>query len=302
MYRILVISVACLAAMSAVNSVEAGVASRAVREAVEFAGRKFGKEVAEEGAERLAAKMAQLAAKHGDDVVVAAFKKVGPRAGRIVSEAGEHGNIALRLLATHGDDALPIVAKAATLKAVAHYGDDAATAILKHGNVGEELIEHFAKEGAEALARVTPQNGRRLAMLAAEGQLKPELLSVVTRYGDEACDFVWRNTGALAIGTAMTAFVTAPGEFLDGTQKLTATVAETAIQPLVEAAVKPLAEVPKTIAAEAARNTNWTVVAFILGAVAAVMAGTWRWKTRLVTWLIRRGLRLGAPRATGPGR
>lgn len=292
MYRVLVISVACLAAMSAVNSAEAGVASRAIREAVEFAGRKFGKEVAEEGAERLATKMAQLAAKHGDDVVVAAFKKVGPRAGRIVSEAGEHGNIALRLLATHGDDALPIVAKATTLKAVAHYGDDAATAILKHGNVGEELIERFAHEGAETLAKVTPQNGRRLAMLAAEGQLKPELLSVVTRYGDEACDFVWRNKGALAIGTALTAFVAAPNEFLDGTQKLTATVAE--------AAVKPLAEVPKTIAAEAARSTNWTVVAFVLGVVAATAAGAWRWKSRLVAWLVMRGLRLGHPRKTRP--
>ncbi|HVX60819.1 MAG TPA: hypothetical protein VHC19_09460, partial [Pirellulales bacterium] len=268
------------------------VASRAIREAVEFAGRKFGKEVAEEGAERLAAKMAQLAAKHGDDVVVAAFKKVGPRAGRIAGEAGEHGGLALRLLARHGDDAFPVVARAASLKAVSKYGDDAAAAFIRHGAVGEQIVERFAKEGAEALAKVTPQNGRRLAMLAAEGQLKPELLSVVTRYGDEACDFVWRNKGALAIGTALTAFVAAPDEFLDGTQKLTATVAETAI--------KPLAEVPKTIAAEAARNTNWTVVAFVLGVVAATAAGAWRWKSRLVAWLVIRGLRLGRPRETRP--
>jgi hypothetical protein len=279
MYRILVFSLTLVMATSNVIPVHAGVASRAIREAVEFAGRKFGKEVAEEGVERLAVKMTQLAAKHGDDVVVAAFKKVGPRAGRIASEAGEHGGVALRLLAQHGDDALPVVAKAASLKAVAHYGDDAATALIKHGPVGEELLERFAQEGAEALAKVTPQNGRRLAMLAAEEQLKPELLSVVTRYGDEACDFIWRNKGSLAIGTALATFVASPQEFLDGTQKLTATVPE--------AVVQPLADVPKAVATEVARNTNWTALAVIAAMAAAVIAGICRWKTRGILYLVK---------------
>jgi hypothetical protein len=299
MYRVLIICAACLAAVSAVNSAEAGVASRAIREAVEFAGRKFGKEVAEEGAERLAVKMTQLAGKYGDDVVVAAFKKVGPRAGRIVGEAGEHGAVALRLLAQHGDDALPIVARATTLKAVAHYGDDAATAILKHGNVGEEMIERFAHEGAEALARITPQNGRRLAMLAAENQLKPELVSVVTRYGDEACDFIWRNKGALAIGATLTAFVASPEEFLDGTQQLTATVAETALQPLAEAAVRPLAEVPKAVATEVARNTNWTALAVFGLMAVGVFAAIVRWKARGILFLGKLWLRLRTHAAKG---
>jgi hypothetical protein len=119
MYRF-VICISCLAAMSAAQSAEAGVASRAIREAIELAGRKFGKEVAEEGAERLAVKMTQLAAKHGDDVVVTALKRVGPQAARIASEAGEHGGTALRLLGRYGDEAVPLAAKAASLKAVAN--------------------------------------------------------------------------------------------------------------------------------------------------------------------------------------
>lgn len=287
MYRVALIILVLLAAMPAANPVQAGVASRTIREAVEFAARKFGKEVAEEGTERLAVKMTQLAGRYGDDVVVAAFKKVGPRAGRIVGEAGEHGAVALRLLAQHGDDAIPLVAKAASLKAVAHYGDNAATALLKHGIVGEELVERFAQEGAEALAKVTPQNGRRLAMLAAEGQLKPELMSVVTHYGDQACDFIWRNKGSLAIGAALTAFVASPQEFLDGTQQLTATVAETAIQPLAEAAVQPLAELPKAVATEVARNTNWTLLAVIAAIVAAVFASILRWKARGLLFLVK---------------
>jgi len=241
---------------------EAGVRTKAIQEAIEFAGKKFGKEVAEEGVERLSSRMMQLAARHGDDVVAAAFKRVGPRAGKIVGEAGEHGGVALRLLAKHGDDALPLVTKAASLKAVARFGDDAATALLKHGSVGESLVEQFAKEGVEALGKVSPQNGRRLAMMAAEGQLKPDLVSVVSRYGDTACDFIWRNKGALAVGTAMTAFVAAPEQFFDGTAQLTEIVAD--------AAVKPLADIPKVVAAEAAANTNWNLVWLALGALAGL--------------------------------
>ena len=245
-------------------SVEAGVTGKALREALEFAGRKFGKEVAEEGAERLSVRMTRLAAQHGDDLVATALKRVGPRAGRVVEEAGEHGGLALKLLARHGDDVLPVVGKATALRAVARYGDDAATALMKHGAVGEKVIEQFAKEGAEAMAKVAPQNGRRLAMLAAEGQLKPELLTVVRQYGDGACEFIWKNKGALATGAVLATFVASPEPFLDGAQNLTLGIAE--------AAVKPLAEVPKAVAAEAAAKTNWTLL-FILGTVVLGVLG-----------------------------
>ncbi|HEY2414840.1 MAG TPA: hypothetical protein VGI40_21525 [Pirellulaceae bacterium] len=265
----LVLAVCLLVTLSA----NAGVRSKAVQEAFEFVSKKFGKEVAEEGVERLSSRMLRLAATHGDDVVATAFKRVGPRAGKIVSEAGEHGGTALRLLAKHGDDALPLVTKGTALKAVARYGDDATTAILKHGSVGEQVIEKFAKEGAEALVKVSPQNGRRLAMMAAENQLKPELMSVITRYGDQACEFIWRNKGALATGAVLATFVASPEPYLEGTQQLAATVAE--------AAVKPLAEVPKVVAAEAAADTNWTAVIVSLMVVLG-LAG-WRWSSRIYT-------------------
>ena len=106
-------------------------------------------------------------------------------------------------------------------------------------------------------------------MLAADGQLKPELFPVIIRYGDQACAFLWENKGALAVGTALTAFIVAPGEFLDGTQKLTEVIAE--------AAVRPLAEVPKTIAAEAAKSVNWTLlsvlITFVLGGIGCIWIG-----------------------------
>lgn len=259
--------VAVLVATFLVASADASVGSKVLQEALEFIGKKFSKEVVEEGAEQVSRRMAQLAAKHGDDLVAAAFKRVGPRAGRVVGEAGEHSGVALRLLARHGDDALPLVGRASALKAVSRYGDDAASAIIKHGSVGETLVESFATKGAEALVKVTPQNGRRLAMLAAEGHLKPELLTVVTRYGDDACDFIWRNKGTLALSTVAAAFVADPEPFLTGAQQLTSTVAE--------AAVKPLADVPRIVASEAAAKTNWNGVLVVLGCGVLIIPVLW---------------------------
>jgi hypothetical protein len=114
--------------------------------------------------------------------------------------------------------------------------------------------------------KVTPRNGRRLAMMAADGQLKPELVQVIARYGDSACAFIWRNKGALAVGAALTAFVTSPGPFLEGTQKLTTAVADATVKPL---------------AVGVANNTNWTLLAIIgtailigIGSLRGVLSGT----------------------------
>jgi hypothetical protein len=235
---------------------DAGVRSKAVQEAFEYVSKKFGREVAEEGVEQLSSRMMRLASRHGDELVAAAFRKVGPRAGKLASEAGEHGGLALKLLSKHGDDAVSLVTKPSTLSVVARFGDDAAEAFIKHGSVGEKLVGTFAREGAEALAKVTPKNGRRLAMLAADGTLKPELLPVVTRYGDEACEFIWRNKAALATGAVLATFVASPESYINGTQELVSTVAESA--------VKPLAELPRAVAAEAAAHTNWTPIVILM--------------------------------------
>ncbi|MFO0946447.1 MAG: hypothetical protein U1D30_10935 [Planctomycetota bacterium] len=156
------------------NHAHAGVASKVIQEAIEFTGKKFGKEAAEEGIETLASKMTSLAAKHGDEVVATAFKRVGPAAAHVLLKQASSG-VAVRLLAKHGDEALSLATKRGSLSAVAQFGDEAATALIKHGSLGEKLIVGFGKEGAKALAKVTPQNGRRLAMLAADGMLKADL-------------------------------------------------------------------------------------------------------------------------------
>ncbi len=214
----------------------AGVTSKAVQESVEFMTRKFGKEIAVEGIDRLSKRMSQLAVQHGDEVVSAAFRKVGPVAGRVAQEAAENGGLALRLLGKYGDDAVELAAKPRSLKLIAQYGDDAAESLVRHGTVGEGLVETFAESGAKALAHVTPQNGRRLAMLASDSTLQKPLVDVVAKFGDPACEFIWRNKGALAIGATMATFLANPEPFLNGTVQLTGIVADSAVRPLVEEA------------------------------------------------------------------
>lgn len=229
-----------LAMFALANVVEAGITSRAVREAVEFTTRKFGKEVAEEGVEKLTSRISSLAAKHGDEVVSQAFRKVGPRAAKLVGEAGEQGDVLLRMLARYGDDGAALATRPGALKLISQYGDEGAEALLRHGTVGEAVIGQFAEGGVKALAKVSPQGGRRLAMMAQEGALKPEMLDVIYRHGDKACEFLWKNKGALMVGATLAAFVASPDEFIDGTTQLGSVVAENV--------VRPLAEVPKVMA------------------------------------------------------
>jgi len=267
MTRNLSIALVVLCAIACTGPVSASVGSKLVQETIEFATRKFAKEVTKEGLEKFTGKVTKLAAKYGDQVVAGAFKKVGPRAGHIAVEAGEHGGVALRMLAQHGDKALSLTMKKSALGTVAKFGDDAAEPLMKHGTVGEELIGSFGKHGVAALARVTPQNGRRLAMLAGDGTLKPELLEVVARHGDRACDFIYRNKGALAIGTGLAAFVAAPEEFFDGTRELAAIAAD--------AVVKPLVAIPVAVAAEGAKRVNWSFLLVVVAIGIGIAVSHW---------------------------
>ena len=240
MIRFLIFCVGIGLSMPVVS--HAGVGSKVVQEAMEYTARKFGKEVAEEGVERVSSRMAGLAAKHGDELVSAAFRKAGPQAGRLASAAGTNGDVVLRTLARHGTDGAAALSRPGALNLVGRFGDDGAEALVRHGKIGEEVIESFGNTGAKALSQVSEQNGRRLAMLAKDGALKPELLDVVRKHGDSACDFIWANKGALAVGATLTTFVTSPEEFLNGTAQLTGIVAD--------AAVRPIAEIPKVVLAE----------------------------------------------------
>ena len=240
----------------------AGAKSQAAREAAEYVLRKFGKEAAEEGAEKLSVRIESLAAKYGDDAVLAA-RQGGPRALLAIEKSGKYGSQAAELLARHGDEALWIVENPQRLKLLANYGDDAAEAMLKHKGLAEPLLVSFKKPAGRALAALDGQNARRLSMLAESGELakigrSDALLDVIGRYGNRGMDFVWRNKKTLAVAAALTAFLADPQPFIDGTSQL------------AENFARPVAE---TIGGEIARRADWTWLGVAaIGAAAAYLA------------------------------
>jgi hypothetical protein len=236
----------------------AGPTSQAAKEAAELILRKFGREAAEEGVEKLAIRIDALALKYGDDALLVA-RKGGPRALRAVEKAGSQGAVATKLLAREGDKALWIVEHPKRLELFASYGDDAAAAMLKHKALAEPLVSAFHKPAARALAQLDSRNARRLAMMADEGSLATigrtdAVLSVIGRYGNRAMDFIWKNKKALAAAAALTAFLANPEPFIDGTVHLARDF------------VRPVAE---TIGGEAAKRADWTW----LGVTALVILG-----------------------------
>ena len=122
----------------------------------------------------------------------------------------------MKLMAKYGDEAVWVVAKPKRMAIFVKFGDNAADAMIKHGEIAEPLLQSIGRPAAGAHKAVSSQNGGRLAMMAADGDLAKigktaELLEVVAKYGDRAMDFIWRNKGSLTVATALTAFLTNPG-------------------------------------------------------------------------------------------
>ena len=224
------------------------------RELVEFVTRRFSKEVAEEGSEVLTRKVESLLVKYGDEVAEA-VRKVGPRSIQLLDEAAAEGaQQSARLLAKHGDDAIWVVGNQSRRSIASKLGDDAAEAMIKHGEIAEPFLEMAGKSGASALCNVSTKSGRQMKMMLDEGALvkigrTSELMSVVGKYGDNAMEFIWKNKGALLVGTALAAFLSDPEPFINGTKDLATVAANVAIEPL---------------AREIGSRTNWTFTIFAL--------------------------------------
>jgi len=249
----------------------ADVKSKAAQEAAEYLMQRFVGQVAKEGVETLTRKIEDYAARHGEDFYQA-IRKVGPQAFQLVEEAGEQAPQAVRVLSRFGEDgAVWVASRPKAMNLVVQHGEEAAAALVKHQGIAEPVIEQLGMPAVKALEAVGAQGGRRLAMLASEGgelaatERMPELLAVIAKYGDPAMDFVWKHKGVLGSGVALVAFLADPEPFITGAKDITKVLAENT--------VKPLAEVPATVAreaaGEAARGTNWTIVFGLIVVVAA---------------------------------
>lgn len=244
----------CSLALSAPAWAQGAAARGAARELISIAESRFVREAGAEGAAALESRLALAIERHGDDLV-AAVRRVGPRAGLDAVEA--HGPAAARLLAEFGDEGLRLISVdgASAVRIAQRHGKAGVEQLIRHRGIAAPLIERFGDDAVRALRRVSPDGAitlRRLEREILESGRRPELLAVVERFGDRACDFLWRNKGTV-FGTAfLAAFLSDPGPYIDGVKKL-------ALDPLRETAVV------------AAQGTNWTLV--VLALLAA--GGAW---------------------------
>lgn len=236
------------------------VKAKAAQEAGEYILKKFGAKVVKEGAESLATRLEKAALRYGDDIFHAA-KKVGPRALHLVEEAGPHGREVAKILAEFGElGAARVVTRPRCMKLVIEFGPDAAGAFIKHSGVGEPLVEKFGQAAIHALHKSTPQNARRLAMLAEDG-LSPAVVEVVGKHGgDRVMEFIWRHKGAFAVTAVVTVFVANPEPFLDGTKELASIVTENAVKPVALAAGNAVQDMAPHIG----EQVNWTLVILLV--------------------------------------
>jgi hypothetical protein len=274
---------------------------QAARAAAEFIVERFGRPAAREGIEVLARKIESVAARFGDEAIVAA-QKVGPQFFKVVEEAGVNGGKVVRVMATHGEPGVTwVLSRPKGMQFLLQHGEEAAAALVRHpGGIAEPVIEQFGGPAVKALQAVGPQGGRRLAMMLSEGELTkigrtPELLGVVARYGDRAMEFIWKHRVVLASGAALGAFLANPEPFLNGVRDIT--------QIAADSAIKPLFEVPGKVAMEAASRINWDLFGLfflVLGGalLAFVLVLNSRHRNQLgVSW----GNAGGGKQPTGPG-
>jgi hypothetical protein len=262
-----------VALLAHANRAAASITAQAAREAADFVAKRFGSVAAKEGVEKLAVRIERAAAQYGDNAVTA-VKNVGPRALHLADDAGANGAAVVRLAAQHGQRGLVLAENPRTFALVVKHGDEAAEAIVKHPSLAEPLIEAHGKEAAKALTKLSEQSGRKLEMLREGGELTKlgrtdEVLQTVGRFGDRGMDFIWKHKGALAATAVMATFLADPESYISGAKDIT--------KIAVENIARPLAELPKDVATEMARSTDWTPVALtIVGVVAALFAiGMW---------------------------
>jgi hypothetical protein len=247
--------VACLWSCGSFPDSELCAQSKAklANELMEFLGRQFGREVSEIGTESLATKVESFLIKYGDDGA-GALRKVGPRSIQLVEDAAAGGAMSAKLLAKYGDPAIWVVGNESRRSMAARLGEEAAEAMMKHGEIAEPILKVAERSAANALCAVSEQNGRRIAMMVEQGDFakiaRPtEVLDVVGKYGDKAMEFIWKNKGTLVLGSAVAAFLVDPEPFIDGSRQLADVAAKAAIEP---------------IAKEIGSQTNWTITVIAL--------------------------------------
>ena len=232
---------------------QSAVARRAAREVVET----FGREAVEAAEPRVA----RLIEAYGEEAGVV-LRKVGPSGVSAMERFGAPG---LKILSKFGDDGLRLlsVEGEAAVASMARYGEEAVELMIRHPGVGRDLLAQFGAQAARAnLTTDSVVALNRLSGPIKESGRAAEIFAVVEKFGDRACDFLWRNRGTIFLGAVLTAFLRDPQPYLDGVKQLV---------------VSPASEIAK----DASSRTNWTVLGAVAMLIVSVYLGIrWAWVAR----------------------
>jgi hypothetical protein len=215
------------------------------------------------------------------------FRKGAKEAAQESAEAAAAGG--LRSLARKS------VAESTTTfaqKSIGGLSDDVARAAARHGDaVVAPVARQFGDDGAKALGKLSPNNARRMAMMADEIAATgkgTEFMEVLAARGDVAANWVWKHKGSLAVGTVAVAFLANPDPFLAQGGEVTTAVVKTAgesvAKPLIERTVTEMAATTRAVA-PLVMDQLWVPVLVVggfvvwLGCGAVVVGGwlAWRW-------------------------
>ena len=189
-----------------------------------------------EAGELIVKRSTRVAGKAAREGMEAAAKKGASKAARpIVVKAAS--KLAAHTLTQHGDDVIRIVAR----------------------EVGDE--------GTKALAKLSAKGGKQFAEIAGELAHHPSKqawLALIAEQGDAAAAWLWKRKGSIAVGTAATAVLLQPADFIRASEEMVSTALTTTgehvVQPLIVESVRhvagPLAE---HTAQAASASFPWTL-------------------------------------------
>ncbi len=129
------------------------IAAKPIKELVEYFTKKFGRELAQEGAEQTTKRMTALIAKHGDEVVEI-MRPLGPRAVKVADEFGDAG---YQVLKVHGRNGLILLEEQGqkSLALAKQYGNGAMDVLIHQPGVGRDMVTHFPKHSFPAIAKLS---------------------------------------------------------------------------------------------------------------------------------------------------
>jgi hypothetical protein len=215
--------VMCVLNLVLFESAKANPPAILVRELVEYLIKKS-PSIAAKGTDDITRQVTAVVSKYGPEGAVF-IQKAGPEGLEVLSKAGDNAPDIIKLVVKRGEEAVHVISKPGNLAIFIKHGDTAYDALAKHPGLAEDIINRFGGNGAKALSNLSRPNGQRLAILAKQNSLlgsekSDDLLRVVTKHGDKAMDFIWRNKVALGTTAVMAAFIANPEPFLDGAKDL----------------------------------------------------------------------------------